>query len=242
MRFAMTVTFSVVLSLGPAPLSNGQSSRGGMLRGMVSLSGGVASPASVHVQIQKLGMTVQETFISNGRFEFWNVPAGRYILVADAPGYETAETAIDLPAESFTMIQLRAIRKPRPRANTPSVAPALQMGSTYFKQGKLDEAERAFTTATRKDPSEGNGYFGLGMVRLEQNRLDEAAQLGQKAHASSRHGADVHLMLAKIYQRQGKTAAAREELEWYSKEARPGRERDRVREFLSKPKQGAGAP
>jgi len=51
------------------------------------------------MQLQKAGMTIQEAFLYDNRFEFINVEWGQYTLIADAPGYETARQDIDVPGE-----------------------------------------------------------------------------------------------------------------------------------------------
>ena len=44
----------------------------GSVDGRVQINGGDAG--TVSVQLQHLGMTVQEQFSADGRFTFWNVP------------------------------------------------------------------------------------------------------------------------------------------------------------------------
>jgi tetratricopeptide (TPR) repeat protein len=116
---------------------------------------------------------------------------------------------------------------------TSSVYPALNLADIYRKQSRIREAEEVLTSAIRRSPLEGDGYFGLAALRFEQNRHVEAADLAREAHRRRTHTADVHLLLAKIYLSAEQTSESQDELRLYVLEARPGPLRDRVEKSLS---------
>jgi Tetratricopeptide repeat len=73
----------------------------------------------------------------------------------------------------------------------------------------------------------------LLMYLLDANRLDEAEKLARQLHQNAKHGADVHLVLGKIYVRQGKKAEAMRELELYVEEAPRSPLREEAQRALS---------
>ena len=63
-------------------------------------------------------------------------------------------------------------------------------------------------------------YLELGCIELALDHLPEAAAHLERALALSPNVARAHLLLGKVYQRQGKTAAAEEHLRLGSQTAR----------------------
>jgi tetratricopeptide (TPR) repeat protein len=113
-----------------------------------------------------------------------------------------------------------------------SVYPALNLAALYSRQGRVPEAEDVLTKAIRRTPLEGDGYYGLAIIRFEQGRLEEAEQLGLQAHQHLHRVADVHLLLGRIYLRQEKAESVVRELRLYVAEAKPSPARDRVMKLL----------
>jgi len=111
---------------------------------------------------------------------------------------------------------------------TDSVYPALNLADVYIKQSRLDEADSVLTRALRRDPTQGDTYYGLALVRVEQYRFDEAERLAEQAHEHPKHVEDVHLLLAKVHQRQGRLDLIPVDLEHYLNEAKPSPKRDRI--------------
>jgi tetratricopeptide (TPR) repeat protein len=56
-------------------------------------------------------------------------------------------------------------------------------GFTLFNLGCLDEARAALETYLARSPDEAEAVFGLGLVALEQDRVDDAEQSFQRAIA-----------------------------------------------------------
>ena len=96
------------------------------------------------------------------------------------------------------------------------------------------DAECVLAAAVDRSPQEGDVYYALGLLRFTENRVPEAEKLARAAHAYPSHTADAHLLLAKIYVREGQTddALIRRQLQLYVKEAQPGPVRDQVRAML----------
>ncbi len=119
-------------------------------------------------------------------------------------------------------------------ALTSAAYPALNLANLYLQQGRTAAAEQLLLAAIRRSPADGDACYALSLLRFAQNRLPEAEQLALQAHARPAHTADAHLLLAKIYAREGKTddALIRGQLQLYVKEAQPGPVRDQVRRML----------
>jgi tetratricopeptide (TPR) repeat protein len=115
---------------------------------------------------------------------------------------------------------------------TPSVYPALNLADLYIKQARLDEADAVLTRAVRRNPTQGDAYYGLALLRVEQHRLDEAEKLADQAHGYPKHIADVHLLLAKLHQRQGRLDLIPADLKHYVIEAEPNPTRDQIQKML----------
>jgi tetratricopeptide (TPR) repeat protein len=273
----------------------------GNLDGLIRIHGGDVGTA--RVQLLRLGVIVQEQFSTDGRFTFRSVPHGHYTLAVHVPGREPVSREIEVPSESYVLIEAgdsasllnravasvfeleipRSARRQYERAQdrlregncstalkylseairlyqnyadahnavgncqvqlqhpalaeeafrqaielTESVYPALNLADVYIKQGRLDEADTVLTRALRRDPTQGDAYYGLALLRLEQHRLDEAEKLAEQAHEHPKHSEDVHLLLAKVHQRQGRMDLIPIDLEHYLSEAKPSPMRDRI--------------
>jgi tetratricopeptide (TPR) repeat protein len=58
-------------------------------------------------------------------------------------------------------------------------------GFTLFNLGRLDEARKAFETYLASGPEDPEAVFGLGLVALEQDRVDDAEQAFVRAIATA---------------------------------------------------------
>src|SRR5262245_23118698 len=76
--------------------------------------------AVVSVQLQRLGMTIQEQLSTDGRFAFWNVPYGPYTLSIRVPGNDPLFQEILVPGESHIVIDV-GTRTRLPASATTSV-------------------------------------------------------------------------------------------------------------------------
>jgi tetratricopeptide (TPR) repeat protein len=277
----------------------------GRVDGLVRIRGGDAG--TIHVQLQHLGITVQEQFSTDGRFTFWNVPYGLYTLSIRVPEHEPVLKEISVPDESHVMIEIRARTRLSDRAVasvfelqiprsalrqyehaldrlregdcsaalkyfaeairlfqdyaaahnamgnchvqlqqptlaeqafkksielTASIYPVLNLADVYIKQGRLVEADTVLMQALRRDPTQGDAYYGLALLRVEQSRLDEAEKFAEQAHDHPKHIEDVHLLLAQVHQRQGRLHLIPADLQLYVSETKPSPMRDRIQKLL----------
>ena len=277
----------------------------GSVDGRIRVGSGYAG--AVQIQLQHIGVTVQEQFSADGRFQFRDVPIGRYTLIIRAPGLDSESREISIP-DSNLLIEVGIKARPPASPTTSvldaqiprtarleyergrdrmrhgdcamalkhlaqairlfanytdahnaagnchvqlqqpalaeeafrkaialaaSVFPAINLADVYITQGRLNEANDVLTRAVRRDPTQGDGYYALARLRFEENRLDEARELGRKAHDRRQHIADVHLLMAKIHQRQGNDGLISRELQRYVDESRPGPIRDLIRKMLA---------
>jgi tetratricopeptide (TPR) repeat protein len=74
---------------------------------------------------------------------------------------------------------------PRPAAPVDRAGPLRASGFAALEKGQLDAAARDFEAALRIRPSDQDALGGLGVVRLRQERFDEAEPLLAKASAGS---------------------------------------------------------
>ena len=116
---------------------------------------------------------------------------------------------------------------------TPSVYPALNLSDVYINQGRLEEADTVLTRALHRNPTEGDAYYGLALLRVEQHRLEDAEQLAHQAHDHLHHIEDVHLLLAQIHQYQGRLDRIPEDLQLYVTEAKPSPTREHIKNVLA---------
>jgi hypothetical protein len=85
-----------------------------------------------YVRVEKFGVIVQEAVAPDGRVEVPDLPAGRYTIVVDAPGYETSYGEINLPVDSLSMIELRPRNRPQP--NSSPTGPSGQIFRRLFRK------------------------------------------------------------------------------------------------------------
>jgi tetratricopeptide (TPR) repeat protein len=91
-------------------------------------------------------------------------------------------------------------------------APHLKYGEALLEQGNPDEAAAQFNRVLARDPDDARASLGAGRVALARGNLEEARRFLEQ---SVEHQSDVkatHSLLAGIYQRQGDSKAAQEEL------------------------------
>lgn len=100
------------------------------------------------------------------------------------------------------------------------------LGYCLYNLGELPEARRAFETHLRADPNEGDSHFGIGLIDLEEGRLDDARarfitsiELNEQAAAKdprkrsrAREIAKGHARIADIDMMQDRWVEARAEL------------------------------
>ena len=112
-------------------------------------------------------------------------------------------------------LMLIACGEQAPDAETPAaeILTARTAGLTYLQRDRLDEARREFVRLVELAPEEAIGYASLGLVHLKGGDLAEAETAVRRALEIEPEDPDVRLILARIYEADGRVEEAREELE-----------------------------
>jgi tetratricopeptide (TPR) repeat protein len=225
MRSTMIFIVLVVFILMSHSAAAAQAPFFGVLRGSIRSTSKGASPANVRVQLQKSGMTIQETYLRESGFEFSNIERGRYTLIVEAPGFETAVEDVDVPS-SWPVIELR----PRPKASQPAEGVSIwqlkipEAARRQFEaaKGKLEQNDCAnaldhLKKAIHMYADYGDAHNAIGQCYAQMSQF-EAAEQEIKLALEQPHKPGLHLLLAKIYARQGHQGLLEHQLELYSEE------------------------
>jgi tetratricopeptide (TPR) repeat protein len=204
------------------------------MRGTVRITANAVPFAAVRVQLQMSGITIQETFLRENRFEFLNVEGGQYTLIVDAPGYETVQRAVVVPGD-WPEIDLR------PQRN--SVRPA--EGVSVWNLRVPESARRQFDAAQNNllehncvraldhlkkaihiYAEYGDAHKVMGECYAQMNQFETAEQ-ELKLALEQPHAPELHLLLRKVYIREGEQGLAARQLELYVEEKPVRAERGR---------------
>jgi Tfp pilus assembly protein PilF len=111
---------------------------------------------------------------------------------------------------------------------------AMNLADVYSAQRKYPEAETVLSNAIRKTPQNGDVYYALAAVYFWHGRIEDAERTALQADSRIHNIADLHLLLAKIYDREQNQQKAVEQLRQYVKEAPDGEVSKRIRNVLKK--------
>ena len=92
-----------------------------------------------------------------------------------------------------------------------TTTPTYNLALTYYKMGKLPEAEEYFLQAIRVNPNKPDQYFYLGMTRFKSGRTAEAIAAVRQAIAIRPNGYVYHLALGLMLKTQGDLTGALQE-------------------------------
>jgi tetratricopeptide (TPR) repeat protein len=98
--------------------------------------------------------------------------------------------------------------------------PGIDYGVFLFRQGEAENAVAPLEAVLKRHPDSPRAYLELGCIELALDRLPQAATHLERSLALDPHAARTHLLLGKVYLRQGKTQAAEEQLRLGSQPAR----------------------
>jgi len=90
--------------------------------------------------------------------------------------------------------------------------PTYNLALTYYKMGKMPEAEEYFLQAIRINPNKADEYFYLGMVRFKSGRTAEAIACVRQAIAIRPNGFAYHFALGVMLKTQGDLTGALREI------------------------------
>jgi tetratricopeptide (TPR) repeat protein len=105
----------------------------------------------------------------------------------------------------------------------------VNLATLYLNQGRLDEAQALITPLLQKRPTEGELYAAQARIYYAKGRTREAELAALEAHERGHKSPDMHLILAKIYQDQGRRSALLTQLMTYLDENPRGAAADQVR-------------
>ena len=98
------------------------------------------------------------------------------------------------------------------RGASPNEDPGIDYGVYLFRQGKADEALIPLDAAVKRHDDSFRAHLELGCVLLALDRVTEAASHLERAIVLDRRVTRAHLLLGKVYQRQGKDREAGEQM------------------------------
>lgn len=90
---------------------------------------------------------------------------------------------------------------------------AYNLAYTYYRLGRLGEAERQFLRAIQISPNDPDQYIYLGLTQLRLNRLEEAERAIRHAMALRNDKYGYHFALGMVLKLRGDLAGARAEFE-----------------------------
>jgi tetratricopeptide (TPR) repeat protein len=223
MRSAMAViamAFLILLSIFSESLA--QRAITTTVHGRVKAPANVGLRDLVRIRLERLGVTVQEVFLRDNSFALANVEDGHYTLIADAPGYETVRQEIDVPSD-WPVIELRARRNAEPRAEAlpvwelrvPKTARRqFEAARSDFMKNNCADALEHLKRAIRMYAEYGAAHEAMGECYAQLNQL-EAAEHEFKLALEQPHVPGLHLLLGRIYYRQGNQSLAVHQFDLY---------------------------
>ncbi|MCZ6795858.1 MAG: FG-GAP-like repeat-containing protein [Planctomycetota bacterium] len=118
-------------------------------------------------------------------------------------------------AAGLGLLMTLACGEPAPETDSPTaeIFAARTAGLTFLERDRLDEAQREFERLIELAPEEAIGYTNLGLVHLRGGDLTEAERAVRRALGIEPENPDIRLILARIYEVDGRVEEARGELE-----------------------------
>lgn len=89
---------------------------------------------------------------------------------------------------------------------------ACELGDIEFDEGQFRQARQDYAKALAIQPSDPNATFGMAQTLIETNDLAQGIPMLEKAVRLDPTNPSAHYRLARIYQRQGRTAEAQQQL------------------------------
>ncbi|MCU0226923.1 MAG: tetratricopeptide repeat protein [Bryobacterales bacterium] len=126
----------------------------------------------------------------------WRFLNGRGLALLALGRYQEAESAFR-----------QAIAREAGAANLDE-KPAINLGSLYLRAGQPDKALDTLRPVTQAHPRAARAWFEQGKAELQLQQLEPALRSLHQAVQARPSYAEAHLLLAKIYARQGNTEQA----------------------------------
>lgn len=149
--------------------------------------GNSGQPVLVQLHSEFGGVVARVTASSSGRFEFFNVPSGRYDLVVEMAGFKPYRMRVEYvmgPVEGLLVdlvpegresdlgpgaaVPLRVLQAP------PKARQEYERGLESISRKRFEEGAQHFRKAIESFPDFDEAYLQLGLVHLQQNRAEQA--------------------------------------------------------------------
>jgi tetratricopeptide (TPR) repeat protein len=196
------------------------------VHGTVRATTGGALLPNVRVQLQSLGLTLQEMVPRDRNFEFRNVEEGRYILLVEAPGYETVREEIDVPGLQ-PVIDLHPLRKgiQQPAEGVsvwalripPSARRQFEAAKSNLLRNNCVGALKHLKKAIHAYAQYGDAHNFMGQCYAVMSEF-EAAEQEFKLALEQPHKPELHVQLGKVYYREGKQSLIAHQIDLYTEE------------------------
>jgi Tfp pilus assembly protein PilF len=136
-----------------------------------------------------------------------------------ATGYSVSPPVIQVfPLQSIQMEDLQA---------------EIKKGIRFFKNGRLQEAEKIFKEVLNQNQNVLIAKEMLGLVSVRKNDYNSAQRYAMAALSQHKRSAKAHLILAAVYNNKGNQLAARDHMRKARKYATE-REKEIVKEYMTK--------
>lgn len=149
--------------------------------------GNSGQPVLVQLHSEFGGVVARVTASSSGRFEFFNVPPGRYDLVVDMTGYKPYRMRVEYvmgPVEGLLIdlvpdgkesepgpgpaVSLRVLQAP------PKARQEYERGMESVSRKRFEEGAQHFRRAIEWFPDFDEAYLQLGLLHLQHNEPAQA--------------------------------------------------------------------
>jgi tetratricopeptide (TPR) repeat protein len=186
-----------------------------------SISGAVQGPdgspkAGVHVELQDADTraTVASTSTQpNGTFELYNIPAGRYQVVAWSGGSQASNLVSVYSSQANVTLRFENPSQPSGNNATVSVAAMLvpsKARSFYQKaraacaKGNFDDAQKHLDRAVQAYPHFAEALTLRGLLQLRTNHIDQGRQDFEQAIQYDPNYGPAYVALAAAYNAQAR--------------------------------------
>lgn len=140
-------------------------------RNTVTLHSGVTE------RLQMSLFTFERTWARGSHWAMVALPPARLPATAQADSFMVAAAALERVQVAAAEVAYATALQAWPAQR----AALLGLGNTAYAQGRKDEAAQRFASATREHADFADAWNNLAQVRLEQGRLEEAAEAIAKA-------------------------------------------------------------
>lgn len=205
------------------PQENPVSPVKGPITGIVRLPPGEELIESIQVRLEtNTGYMMSQVWTKNsGRFEFYNVACGTYVLAVDVSGYYPIRKIVDHSYEPAEGLMLQLIVDESQTTSRSGAVVSLQelqvpqAAREEFEKGlkavaekKPERATRHFEKAIELHPEYGDAYVQLALAHLQQGKYADTRQVAERAIAQDDRNARAHAVLGVALREEGRLEAS----------------------------------